>query len=53
MKKNIRRLKEIKEKIRLAIVGKGVNIPENASLEDMASKIKEIKERKKREIKNG
>jgi hypothetical protein len=34
---------KVKEKIRQAIVSKGVEVPEDASLADMAEKIKEIK----------
>jgi hypothetical protein len=34
---------KVKEKIRLAIISKGVEVPEDASLADMAAKIEEIK----------
>jgi uncharacterized FAD-dependent dehydrogenase len=37
------RFRKVKEKIRLAIISKGVEVPENASLADMATKIEEIK----------
>ena len=53
MKNNIRRLKEIKEKIRLAIVEKGVEVLEDASSEEMVDKIKEIKVSRRKESKNG
>jgi hypothetical protein len=41
--KSIERFKRIKEKIRLAIISKGVAVAENASLSEMAAKIEEIK----------
>jgi hypothetical protein len=37
------RVARIKEKIRLAIISKGVEVPENTTLLDMAEKICEIK----------
>ena len=37
------RFAKIKERIRQAIISKGVEVPENASLSDMAAKIEEIK----------
>jgi hypothetical protein len=37
------RFAKIKEKIRVAIVNKGVEVPENATLADMARAIDEIK----------
>jgi ABC-type proline/glycine betaine transport system ATPase subunit len=37
------RFKKVKEKIRQAIVAKGVDVPEDASLADMANLIDEIK----------
>jgi uncharacterized FAD-dependent dehydrogenase len=37
------KLQKIKEKIRTAIISKGVEVPENATLSDMATKIEEIK----------
>jgi hypothetical protein len=37
------RFARIKEKIRVAIVNKGVEVPENATLADMARAIDEIK----------
>jgi hypothetical protein len=43
IEKNMERFRKIKEKIRLAIISKGVEIPENASLSEMAQKIEEIK----------
>ena len=39
----IERFQEIKEKIRRAIISKGVDVPEGASLSIMADKILEIK----------
>lgn len=53
MKNSIRQIKEIKEKIRQAIIEKGVEVPEDASLEDMVGKIKEIKVSRRKESKNG
>ena len=51
--KTVERFQEIKEKIRKAIVSKGVNVREGASLSEMADKILEIKvESKKKEKKN-
>jgi hypothetical protein len=41
--KGIERLRKVKEKIRLAIISKGVAVAENASLSEMAAKIDEIK----------
>jgi hypothetical protein len=43
IEKSIERFKKVKERIRLAIVSKGVPVPENATLSDMAAKIEEIK----------
>jgi uncharacterized FAD-dependent dehydrogenase len=43
IEKHIERFRKIKEKIRSAIISKGVEVPENASLSDMAAKIEEIK----------
>jgi hypothetical protein len=37
------RFRKTKEKIRQAIVNKGVDVPEGASLSEMAAKIEEIK----------
>jgi hypothetical protein len=37
------RFKKTKEKIRTAIVNKGIEVPENATLADMARAIDEIK----------
>ena len=39
----IEKFQEIKEKIRQAIISKGVDVPEGASLSEMAEKISEIK----------
>lgn len=41
--KEIKKINKIKEKIRQAIIEKGVEVSEDASLEDMVGKIKEIK----------
>jgi hypothetical protein len=41
--KSIERFRKVKEKIRSAIIGRGVDVPENASLSDMAAAIDEIK----------
>jgi mannose/fructose/N-acetylgalactosamine-specific phosphotransferase system component IIB len=40
--KSIERFRKVKEKIRLAIISKGVTVAENASLSEMAAKIEEI-----------
>jgi hypothetical protein len=40
---NIEKLRKIKEKIRLAIISKGVEVPADASLLNMAAKIEEIR----------
>jgi hypothetical protein len=37
------RFKKVKERIRQAIISKGVEVPENASLANMAERIEEIK----------
>ena len=51
--KTVEKFQEIKEKIRKAIISKGVNVREGASLSEMADKILEIKvESKKKEKKN-
>ncbi|MBO7453822.1 MAG: hypothetical protein J6T91_00340 [Alphaproteobacteria bacterium] len=51
--KTIENFQEIKEKIRQAIISKGVVVKEGASLSEMADKILEIKvESKKKEKKN-
>ena len=47
----IERFQEIKEKIRRAIISKGVDVPEGASLSIMADKILEIKIESKRKEK--
>jgi hypothetical protein len=54
VEKSMERFKKVKEKIRLAIISKGVEVPENASLSEMAEKIEEIKicKTKKKEDKN-
>ena len=41
--KTVEKFQEIKEKIRKAIISKGVDVPEGASLSEMAQKISEIK----------
>jgi hypothetical protein len=41
--KKLEQFRKIKEKIREAIISKGVAVAENASLSEMASKIDEIK----------
>lgn len=41
--KTMEKFQEIKEKIRKAIISKGVNVREGASLSEMADKIWEIK----------
>jgi hypothetical protein len=53
--KKLEQFRKIKEKIRAAIISKGVEVPEGASLADMAQKIEEIKiskPNKKKEDKN-
>ncbi len=51
--KTVERFQEVKEKIRKAIISKGVDVPERASLSEMADKILEIKiDGKKKEKKN-
>ena len=51
--KTVERFQEIKEKIRKAIISKGVAVKEGASLSEMADKILEIKiEGKKKEKKH-
>ena len=55
IEKSMERFRKIKEKIRAAIISKGVQVPENASLSEMAQKIEEIKvskTNKKREEKD-
>ena len=41
--KTLEKFQEVKEKIRQAIISKGVAVPEGASLSEMAEKISEIK----------
>ena len=41
--KTIERFGKMKERIRQAIISKGVDVAENASLSEMAAKIEEIK----------
>ena len=43
VEKSIERFRKVKEKIRMAIISKGVLVPENASLSEMAEKIEGIK----------
>ena len=51
--KTIEAFQKVKEEIRKAIISKGVDVPEGASLSEMADKILEIKvEGKKKERKN-
>jgi uncharacterized FAD-dependent dehydrogenase len=52
--KSIERFRKVKERIRQAIISKGVAVAENASLSEMAAKIEEIKtsKTKKKEDKN-
>ena len=47
----IEQFQEVKEKIRKAIISKGVDVPEGASLSEMAQKISEIKVDNKRKEK--
>lgn len=50
--KTVEAFQKVKEKIRKAIISKGVDVPEGASLSEMADKILEIKvESKKKERK--
>jgi hypothetical protein len=41
--KTMERFGKVKEKIRQAIISKGIDVPEGASLSEMAIKIEEIK----------
>jgi hypothetical protein len=41
--KSIEMFRKVKEKIRLAIINKGVTVAENASLSEKADRIEEIK----------
>jgi hypothetical protein len=43
IEKSIERFRKAKEKIRAAIISKGVVVEENASLSEMADRIEEIK----------
>jgi hypothetical protein len=43
IRKSMERFRKVKEKIRQAIISKGVVVTENASLSEMAAKIEEIK----------
>ena len=49
--KTIEKFQEIKEKIRQAIISRGVKVKEGASLSEMADKILEIKVGNKRKEK--
>ena len=49
--KTIEKFQEIKEKIRKAIISKGVDVREGASLSEMADKILEIRVGSKRKEK--
>ena len=55
--KSIERFRKVKERIRTAIISKGIDVPEGASLSEMAAKIEEIKtsktNKKKEEKDNG
>lgn len=44
----IEKFQEVKEKIRQAIISKGVDVPKGASLSEMADKILKIKVNNKR-----
>jgi hypothetical protein len=51
--KKLERFIKVKEKIRRAIISKGVDVPETASLAEMVEKISEIKiskSNKKKEV---
>ncbi|GHU13941.1 hypothetical protein FACS189449_09940 [Alphaproteobacteria bacterium] len=55
MNKIVERFAKVKRKIRDAIVSKGVDVPEDATLSEMAEKISEIKAGKinrKKEVQN-
>jgi hypothetical protein len=41
--KKLEQFQKVKERIRRAIISKGVPVPENTSLSEMANKIEEIK----------
>jgi hypothetical protein len=43
IEKSIEKFRKVKEKIRTAIISKGVDVPEGASLSEMAAKIEKIK----------
>jgi hypothetical protein len=43
IEKSIERFRKVKKRIRLAIISKGVDVAENASLAEMAARIEEIK----------
>jgi hypothetical protein len=43
IEQSIERFRKVKERIRQAIISKGVEVPEGASLTDMATAIEEIK----------
>ena len=49
----IEKFQELKEKIRQAIISKGVDVPEGASLSKMAEKISEIKVSRKKGSQHG
>ena len=50
--KTLEKFQEVKEKIRQAIISKGVDVREGASLSEMADKILKIKVNNKRKEKN-
>ena len=50
--KTIETFEKVKEKIRKAIISKGVDVREGASLSEMAQKISEIKIEKRKEKNN-
>jgi hypothetical protein len=52
IEKSMERFRKVKEKIRAAIISKGVQVPENASLSEMAAKIEEIKTSKTKKKEN-
>lgn len=49
--KTLEKFREVKEKIRQAIISKGIDVREGASLSEMAQKISEIKVDSKRKEK--
>jgi coenzyme F420-reducing hydrogenase delta subunit len=43
VEKTLKRFRKVKERIRMAIISKGVAVAENASLSEMAERIEEMK----------